>query len=165
MKTAQKILLVDDDIDILDVVETVLVNEGYQVITANNKEEAIAKAETEKPDLAIVDVMMTTHYEGFELAEALTKREVFKRLPVLMHTSIEVFESSDDDVMKFARYYRQNSSDKEMDVLLIQDYSSGNAGIDYRDEQGENHWLAVSGFIHKPASAQSLISAINRVLD
>ncbi len=165
MKTTKKILLVDDDIDILDVVETVLVNEGYQVITASNKEEGIAKAKAEKPDLAIVDVMMTTHYEGFELAEALTKEETFKHLPVLMHTSIEVFESNDDDVMKFARYYRQNSSDKEMDVLLIQDYSSGNAGIDYRDEQGVNHWLAVSGFIHKPASARSLISSIQRVLN
>lgn len=165
MKTSKKILLVDDDIDILDVVETVLVNEGYQVITACNKEEGIEKAKAEKPDLAIVDVMMTTHYEGFELAEALLKGAEFRHMPVLMHTSIEVFESTDDDVVKFARYYRQNSTGKEMDVLLIQDYGSGNAGIDYRDEQGKSHWLSVSGFIHKPANAQSLISSIQRVLN
>ncbi len=52
-----------------------------------------------------------------------------------------------------------------MDVLLIQDYVSGNAGIDYCDEQGKSHWLAVTGFIHKPANAQSLIATIQRVLN
>jgi len=106
MEAAKKILLVDDDVDVIAVVETILENEGYQVITACNKEEAISKAKAEKPNLAILDVMMTSHYEGFELAEAFVKNEEFKNMPVMMQTSIEIFEADDDDVVKFARYYR-----------------------------------------------------------
>jgi DNA-binding response OmpR family regulator len=165
MKTAKRILLIDDDQDIINVVETILENEGFKVLTACNKNEGIAKAKAEKPDLAIVDVMMSTHYEGFELAEFFVTSEEFKQMPVLMHTSIEVFESTDDDVMNFARYYRKNNKGKELDVLLIQDYASGNAGIDYLDENGKTHWLSVSGFIRKPANAKNLLAAIHAVLN
>lgn len=165
MKTAKKILLIDDDQDIINVVETILENEGFKVLTACSKNEGIARAKAEKPDLTIVDVMMSTHYEGFELAEYFVTSAEFKQMPVLMHTSIEVFESTDDDVMNFARYYRKNNKGKELDVLLIQDYGSGNAGIDYLDESGKTHWLSVSGFIRKPANAKSLLAAIHAVLN
>jgi len=165
METAKKILIVDDDIDVVAVVETILNNEGYEVITACNQEEGLEKAKAEKPDLAIVDVMMTTEFEGFELAETFLKNKEFTGMPVMMQTSIEIFESTDNDVMKFARYYRQNMVGKEMDVLLFQDYESNKCGIDYKDAQGKNHWLYVDGFIRKPVSANTLISSIRRVLD
>lgn len=165
METTKKILLVDDDIDVVAVVETILNNEGYVVITACNQVEGLEKARAEKPDLAIVDVMMTTQFEGFELAEAFLKSEEFKGMPVMMQTSIEIFESTDDDVMKFARYYRQNMVGKEMDVLLFQDYESNKSGIDYKDNKGKNHWLYVDGFIRKPVSAHTLLSSIQRVLN
>jgi len=164
METKKKILLVDDDIDVIAVVETILENEGYEVISACNKTEGLEKANRENPDLAIVDVMMTTQFEGFELAEALLNGSLFKRIPVLMQTSIEVFESNDDDVMKFARYCRENMSGNEMEVLLIQDYKSNKAGVDYRDTDGKIHWLSVNGFIRKPVNAKTLITNIQRVL-
>ncbi|MBN2236426.1 MAG: response regulator [Bacteroidales bacterium] len=164
MKTTKKILLVDDDVDVISVVETILENEGYQVITACNKEEGIEKARTEKPDLAILDVMMTNQFDGFELAETLVKGKEFKNMPVMMQTSIEIFEADDDDVVKFAHYYRQNMSSKELDVLLIQDYAAQKAGVDYKDSNGKIHWLSVDGFIRKPVSAKTLISSIKRVL-
>ena len=53
-----KILLVDDEPDILEIVSYNLKNEGYQVYTAENGEEAIKKAKKKKPDLVILDVMM-----------------------------------------------------------------------------------------------------------
>jgi CheY-like chemotaxis protein len=165
METAKKILLVDDDLDVIAVVETILVNEGYDVITACNKEEGLSLAKSEKPNLAILDVMMTTQYEGFELAEAFVKSKEFAAMPVMLQTSIEVFESTDDDVMNYARNYRQKRVGKEMDVLLIQNYQSKNAGIDYRDEDGKNHWLPVRGFIRKPVNAKTLISSIQGVLE
>ncbi|HUW94015.1 MAG TPA: response regulator [Bacteroidales bacterium] len=164
METKKKILLVDDDVDIIAVVETILENDGYEVITACNKTEGLDKAKSEKPDVAIVDVMMTTHYEGFELAETFVKNAQFKGMPVLMQTSIEIFESNDDDVMKFAREYRANMIGKEMDVLLIQDYKSNKAGIDYRDKEGKFHWLSVNGFIRKPVNAKTLLNNVQRVL-
>jgi CheY-like chemotaxis protein len=165
MKTKKRILLVDDDIDILSVVETVLENEGHEVMTALNKEEGMAKAKARKPDLAILDVMMTTQFEGFELAEAFIHDEEFRGMYVLIQTSLEIFESNDDDVMKLARHYRETRVGKEMDVLLVQDYRSGKAGIDYRDAEGGIHWLPVHGFIRKPVTALTLISSIERLFD
>jgi CheY-like chemotaxis protein len=164
METKKKILLVDDDIDVITVVETILENEGYNVVTAFNKEEGLKMAKKENPDLAIIDVMMTTQFEGFELAEKFVKSEEFKNMPVMMQTSIEVFESNDDDVMRYARYYRENMKGKEMNVLLIQDYKSNNAGVDYRDTEGKIHWLPVNGFIKKPVNAKILLQNVQRVL-
>jgi CheY-like chemotaxis protein len=164
METKKKILLVDDDIDVITVVETILENEGYNVVTAFNKEEGLKMAKKENPDLAIIDVMMTTQFEGFELAEKFVKSEEFKNMPVMMQTSIEVFESNDDDVMRYARYYRENMKGKEMNVLLIQDYKSNNAGVDYRDTEGKIHWLPVNGFIKKPVNAKILLQNVQRVM-
>ena len=164
MESKKKILLVDDDIDVISVVETILENEGYEVITATNKEDGLKKADEHKPDLAILDVMMTTQFEGFELAETFVKGKAFRNMPVMMQTSIEIFEANNDDVMKFARYYRENMTGKDMDILLVQDYKSKKAGVDYRDTEGNIHWLSVDGFIRKPVNAKTLIGSIQRVI-
>lgn len=163
MENTKKILIVDDDIDILAVIKTILENEGHQIIQAKNKNEAILKAKEEKPDLAICDVMMTTHYEGFELAEALTNDDEFKGMPVLMQTSIEVFSSPNADAMSFARQYREKVTSKDMDVLLVESSKSMKAGIDYRTEEGKIKWLPVDGFIRKPVKAKTLIEAVEKV--
>lgn len=165
MENKKRILLVDDDIDVIAVVETILENEGFDVITAVNKTEGLKKVTAEKPDLAIIDVMMTTQYEGFELAEEFINNPESRNIPVMIQTSIEIFESNDDNVMKFARDYREKATGNEMDVLFVQDYSSKKAGIDYRDERGKIHWLPVDGFIRKPVNPKTLISSVRRVLN
>ncbi len=53
-----KILLVDDEQDILEIVGYNLSQEGYQIITASNGKEAVAMAKKERPQLIIMDVMM-----------------------------------------------------------------------------------------------------------
>ncbi len=164
MENTKRILIVDDDIDVLTVIKTILENEGHQIITAKDKNEAIEKAKAEKPNLAICDVMMTTHYEGFELAEVLTNDEEFKGMPVLMQTSIEVFSSRNDDAMTFARQYREKVNSKDMEVLLVENAKTLKAGVDYRTEDGKIKWLPVDGFIRKPVKAKTLIEAVNRVL-
>ncbi|MCD4692602.1 MAG: response regulator [Calditrichales bacterium] len=164
MENTKRILIVDDDIDVLTVIKTILENEGHQIITAKDKNEAIEKAKAEKPNLAICDVMMTTHYEGFELAEVLTNDEEFKGMPVLMQTSIEVFSSQNDDAMTFARQYREKMNSKDMEVLLVENAKTLKAGVDYRTEDGKIKWLPVDGFIRKPVKAKTLIEAVNRVL-
>ena len=105
----QKILIVDDDIDIINVMSTILENEGYEVVTANNKEEGLELAKAEIPDMAILDVMMTTHYEGFELAESLVNEPVFKNMPILMQTSIEILTTTKESVREMAREFRLGS--------------------------------------------------------
>ena len=162
MNNTKKILIVDDDIDVLAVIKTILENEGHKIVMAKNKTEAISLAKSERPDLAICDVMMTTHYEGFELAEALTNDEDFKGMPVLMQTSIEVFSSPNADAMLFARQYREKVQSREMEVLLVESPKTMKAGIDYRTEEGKIKWLPVDGFIRKPVKAKTLIEAVER---
>ncbi len=164
MEKSKKILIVDDDIDVISVVETILENEGFKVITANGKNEAIEKANAENPDLAICDVMMSTHFEGFELAEEFINNENFKNMPVLIQTSINIFSSPDEDAMRFARNYRNEMNDHNMDVLFIENPNTGKGGIDYKNEKGEIVWLPVDGFIRKPVTAKKLIEAVNKVL-
>lgn len=73
MKDAKaKILLVDDEPDILEIVGYNLRNEGYQVYTAENGEEAVKKAKKKKPDLIILDVMMPV-MDGIEACERIRK--------------------------------------------------------------------------------------------
>ena len=67
-----KILLVDDEPDILEIVGYNLAQEGYQISTASNGKEAIAKAKSEVPDLIIMDVMMP-EMDGIEACENIRK--------------------------------------------------------------------------------------------
>lgn len=73
MKDAKaRILLVDDEPDILEIVGYNLKNEGYQVFTAENGEEALKIAKKKKPDLIILDVMMPV-MDGIEACEKMRK--------------------------------------------------------------------------------------------
>ncbi len=65
-----KILLVDDELDILEIVGYNLSQEGYQIITATNGKEAVAKAKKEIPQLIIMDVMMP-EMDGMEACEKI----------------------------------------------------------------------------------------------
>ena len=83
-----KILVVDDDVDFLEAQKTLLQAKGYAVIGAPDGEEGYQKAKAEKPDLMLLDVMMTYENEGFELARKLKEDPVTKNLPVIMITGI-----------------------------------------------------------------------------
>ncbi len=161
----QKILIVDDDVDIINVMSTILENEGYEVVTANNKEEGLELAKAEVPDMAILDVMMTTHYEGFELAESLANEPVFKNMPILMQTSIEILTTTKESVREMAREFRLDPKYKELQVILLKDIVTGKAGIDYRNEDGRTVWVPVDGFIKKPVDSKVLLPEIKRLLN
>ncbi|MFC1737758.1 PleD family two-component system response regulator [Planctomycetota bacterium] len=82
-----KILIVDDDPDIRDSLQAILETRQYTVFTAGDSVEGIAKIKTERPDLLILDVMMTTWQEGFEMARKLKKDPQFRDIPILMLTA------------------------------------------------------------------------------
>ena len=163
MKTTKTILVVDDDIDIINVLQTILSNEGYKVETATNKIEGLKKIRAIKPDLAILDVMMTTEFEGFEMAKEIRDTEELKNIPVLLQTSIYVLETGDNDLVCMAHEYRKKMSDKELQVLLIKNTLSGEAGIDYLDENKKRIWVPVSGFIEKPVNSKVLLPLIEKL--
>lgn len=163
MKTS-KILLVDDDIDIINVLQAILSKNGYNVITANNKADGIRKLREEKPDLAILDVMMSTHYEGFELAKEIKEDANISNVPLMMLTSIDILITSKPDVQNMAREFRRNPGFKDLHVLLVKDIVTNKAGIDYLNEKGENVWFPVDGFIKKPVEAGKIIPEVKRLV-
>lgn len=89
-----KILVIDDDPDIVTAVRLALESAKHQVVTANSGEEGASKVKEENPDLIIMDVMMETHTAGFQLALKLhspdpaSEFKQYKNIPILMLTAI-----------------------------------------------------------------------------
>ena len=85
----RKIVVVDDDQDIRDSFEAILQGAEYIVTTAADKTEGMEKIKAERPDLAILDVMMSTWEDGFEMARELKKDPEFKDMPILILTGVK----------------------------------------------------------------------------
>jgi len=89
-----KILVIDDDPDIVTAVRMTLESAGHQVASASTGHEGLQKIKSEVPDLIILDVMMETHTEGFQLALKLhnpdpaSEWKQYKDTPILMLTAI-----------------------------------------------------------------------------
>jgi CheY-like chemotaxis protein len=83
------ILMVDDDADLTAAISAILESEGYSVAVAENRSVGMEKARSQKPRLILLDVMMDTWQDGFEMARELKKDEDLKDTPILMLTSIE----------------------------------------------------------------------------
>ena len=86
MKQMQKILLVDDEPDILEFMEYNLKKENYGVFKANNGKEAIEKAKQEHPDLIILDIMMP-EMDGIETCRMLRDMPEFKNTLIAFLTA------------------------------------------------------------------------------
>ncbi|HUV37848.1 MAG TPA: response regulator [Patescibacteria group bacterium] len=84
-----KILITDDDQDIRDSLQAILEAQNYTVVTAADKIEGMEKIKAEKPDLMILDVMMTTWQDGFEMARELKQDPEYKDIPILMLTGVK----------------------------------------------------------------------------
>ena len=83
-----KIVIADDDPDIRVSLQAILEGQQYTVVTAVDKTDGLEKIRAEKPDLAILDVMMSTWEDGFEMSRELKKDPQFKDMPILMLTGI-----------------------------------------------------------------------------
>lgn len=83
----EKILIADDEPDILEILKYNLVKEGYEVTTAKDGDEAIAKANTVQPDLVILDIMMPRK-NGVEVCEILRAQPKFKDTLILFLTAL-----------------------------------------------------------------------------
>lgn len=119
---------------------------------------------TQKPDLAILDVMMTTHYEGFELANEIYNNPDLKEIPFLMQTSIDVLTTTKASVVDMAREFRKDPNYKDLQVLLVKNITDGTAAIDYRTLDGKSILFPVGGFLAKPANSKKLLPEIKRLL-
>ena len=96
-KKDTKILLVDDEPDIIEIVGYNLKNAGYQVFTANNGKEAVIQAEKHQPHLVILDVMMPV-MDGIETCETLRNN------PKFAETIITFLTARGEDYSQFAGF-------------------------------------------------------------
>lgn len=88
---AQKILIIDDDPDVVLAMRMPLESAGYEVQDAHSQDSGMVAVEDFRPDLIILDVMMDTHTAGFQLAQKLhgpAAKDEHKRIPILMVTAI-----------------------------------------------------------------------------
>ena len=85
---AERILIVDDDKDFVEITKVAFETAGYEVMAAYDGDEGFQKARMEKPDAIVLDVMMKTKTEGFDVSRKLHKDEATRLIPVLMLTGI-----------------------------------------------------------------------------
>lgn len=84
----KKILVIDDDADFREAMSNLLGSRGYEVLTAENGSSGFAKAQQAKPDLVLLDVMMTHRTEGFDIAQKFKSDPSTQNIPVIILTGI-----------------------------------------------------------------------------
>lgn len=87
MSTKKKILLVDDDLDLLEQNKMLIESKGYEVITANSGKEGFEVFKKSKPDACVVDLIMEEHDSGFILCYRIKRDDYGKTIPVFILTS------------------------------------------------------------------------------
>ncbi len=110
-----KIVIIDDDPDILDVSKIVLTSKGYAVYTAQNPDDGYKLIIDQKPDLIILDVMMNEPDDGFFLAQKLRKEKI--ETPVIMYTSVSKalgFEFGKSEIVPVDEYVEKPISPDEL---------------------------------------------------
>ncbi|NOR83973.1 MAG: response regulator, partial [Ardenticatenales bacterium] len=100
-----QVLVIDDDPVIRKIIATILGRQGHQVVAASDGKEGLAAVEAQKPDVAIIDVMMPG-IDGYEVTRRLRQDPDFIHLPILILTGrselqekLNAFEAGADDYM------------------------------------------------------------------
>ncbi len=82
----KRILIVDDEEDIVETIQFGLELEGFECLVANDGEEALLKAKRENPDLILLDIMLPK-INGYKIARLLKFDESYKHIPIIMLTA------------------------------------------------------------------------------
>ena len=133
MKKA-KIVTIDDDPDILDVLRIALEANGYEVHAASNGVDGLRIVKEVHPDLIILDVMMDTITEGFQVSYQLRSQDPkseyqeFSKVPIIMLTSI-----------------------------------SQKTGMAFSPEK-DGEYLPIDEFVEKPLRVESLLEKVKRLI-
>ena len=131
----KKILIVDDDPDVVLFLSTALEDHGYSTIEARNGLEGLEKAKSKHPDLILLDLMMP-HKSGIALLSDLKKDDALKEIPVIMVTGV----SGETGIDLEAFFKKGATGDPERNVLKPE------------------------GYIEKPVDPQKLLNMIQEVL-
>lgn len=132
----KRILIADDEPDILEIVQYNLVREGYEVSTAKDGDDALVKAKSQKPDLIILDIMMPKR-TGVEVCEILRSQPAYKETLIIFLTAlsdesshIKGLETGGDDyvtkpispkvlVSRVNALFRRSTKDQQEKIIKI----------------------------------------------
>ena len=89
MNDKVKILIIDDDPDIVEAMKVVLESKNYEITLAKSGEQGLKMVRQGKPDLIILDVMMETTDKGFDVARELKNDRNYRDIPILVLTAIK----------------------------------------------------------------------------
>ena len=84
----KKILIIEDDVILREVLSDFLVKEGFTVVTASNGEEGVNQAKKKKPDLIILDIILPKK-DGFEVIKDLKRDEKTEKISIVLLTNLE----------------------------------------------------------------------------
>ncbi|MFO7524675.1 MAG: response regulator [Ignavibacteriaceae bacterium] len=130
----KKVLLVDDDLDLLEQHKLLFESRGYNVVTADNSKDGFEMFRKEKPDAAVIDLIMEEHDSGFILCYKIKKDDHGKTIPVFMLTS-----AAYDTGFKFS-----SATDEEKEWIKVDEIIHKPVVIDDLVEKIENYY----GMIH-----------------
>ncbi|HMK36933.1 MAG TPA: response regulator [Desulfomonilaceae bacterium] len=102
---SKKILIIDDEPDMLAFLSTLLEDNGYVTVTATDGEEGLAKVKSEKPDLVSLDLLMPNK-TGIKMYREMRKDEETKDIPVVMVTG---FAKDDVPSMDFKEWIQKRA--------------------------------------------------------
>ena len=85
---SKKVLIVDDDVDLIEIFKPVLKKNGFQVKTANNSQEGLEAFKTFLPDVALIDLAMEHFDSGFTLCHKIRKLPEGEKVPIYILTSL-----------------------------------------------------------------------------
>lgn len=85
---AKKVLIIDDDFDLVEAMRITLETAGFEVIDAQDGEKGLEKIRLEAPDIVLLDVMMSSMDEGFHVAYKIRKESSIKDTPIIMLTAV-----------------------------------------------------------------------------
>ena len=88
MATGRRVLIVDDDLAYVKSTELVLSAHGYEVDTARNGDEALAKMQAQTPDLVLLDIMMDWALDGVHVTREMLRQQQLQGIPIIIVSSI-----------------------------------------------------------------------------
>jgi DNA-binding NtrC family response regulator len=127
----QKILLIDDDQDLLRSLQVILESKGYEVLTTEDAKIGRSLIDSEKPDLLVLDVMMKSDLEGYYLMQKLKKEKEHHELPIIMLTGmkdqlgVNLYSAVEDESLFPNVHFQDKPIDAQSFLELIKEMLDG----------------------------------------